>query len=145
MLKERINEDLISYIKSNNKMKKTTLRTLKAEIKNEEISQLKELNDKEIESVISRLIKQYKESLEGYKTKNDLAAITETEEILAFLYEYMPEQLTEDNVKEIILSTIKDNGLEGKGNKGAVMKLIMPILKGKFDGTTINKLVDELL
>lgn len=145
MLKDIIKSDMIKYMKEKNKEAVTTIRMVNGAIKNKEIELKSELTDDEVISVLNREIKQYKESLEFATQKerqDEIDAITYSIQLLSG---YLPEQLTDEEANAIVVKLLTDNNITEKKQKGLAMKLVMPELKGKYDGSKINKLVDSML
>ena len=145
MLKQTLKDDTIKYMKSKDKVRLTTLRTLMAEVKYKEIDLKRELEEIELIGIIEKTIKQLNETLGYAKQSGKEDVIAETEIAIEMLSTYMPKQLTDDEAKAIILEVISQNGFKGKGDLGKVMKEIMPKLKGKYESKKINPLVTELL
>ena len=145
MLKQTLKADIIKYMKSRDKIRLTTLRTLMADVKYKELDLKRELDDNELVGIIEKTIKQLNETLVYAKQSEKAEIITETETSIEMLSVYMPKQFTDDEAKAIIAEVIAENGFKGKGDMGKVMKAIMPKLKGKYDGRKVNPLVNELL
>ena len=145
MLKQTLKDDIIKYMKSRDKIRLTTLRTLMADVKNKEMDSKREIEEIELIGIIEKTIKQLNETLSYAKQSDKTDIITETEISIEMLSVYMPKQLTDDEAKAIIAQVITENGFKGKGDMGKVMKAIMPKLKGKYDGKKVNPLVNELL
>ena len=144
---ENIDEKLIVAIKAKDKDRLTTLRQLKAVLQNEEILLKRELTKEEEITVVSREVKQTKEELEGFqKATGDYSeTIGRIEKRLDELQKFLPTQLTNEEVEEIVKETIASVGANGKGDMGKVMGAVMPRLKGKADGKVINQTVVRLL
>ncbi len=145
MLKQTLKEDIIKYMKSRDKVRLTTLRTLMADVKYKELDLKKELAEEELIGIIEKTIKQLNETLSYAKQSNNEDIIAETEISIEMLTVYMPTQLTDDEAKKIITDIILEHGFKGKGDIGKVMKAIMPKLKGKYESKKINPLVNQLL
>lgn len=145
MLKEKIKSDLMSSMKAKDKLKTTTIRTLKSEIEKKQIELKKELTDSQIGEIVVKLVKQYNESLDFAKKNGRQDLIDENESILKILGIYLPKQMTEEEVKSYIQKVIYEQDFSSMKDKGSLMKIIMPTLKGKFDGQKINNIVTELL
>lgn len=148
MILDRINEDYKNAVKEKNENKRQTLNMLKSAIKYREIelrTSNKELTEDEIISVIQKEIKKRKEAIELYEKggRNDLAQ-KEKEEI-AVLESYLPKQLSEDEIREIVKETINSVGATSPSDVGKVMKEVMPKVKGKADGNLVKKIVEEIL
>lgn len=144
-LSERLNEDMKQAMKSQDKFKLSVIRMVKASIKNLEIDQHKTLDDNEVLDVISREIKQRKDSLQEFKQagRDDLVQKLEAE--IAILMEYMPQQLSEEEIKVIVQQTIQEVGATSKADMGKVMGALMPKVKGRADGKLVNQLVQQSL
>ena len=146
---KKINEDLIVSMKSKEEgsdLRTTTLRMMKSSIKNAEIAKRGkgDLTEDDITGVLFTMVKQRKESAEQYEKANrkDLA-YKENKEI-NIIRKYLPEQMTPEELDEIIKSTIKDTGVAGAKEMGKLMKELMPKVKGKADGKLVNQRVKEI-
>jgi len=144
-LKNQIQDDLKSSMKSGNEIRRGVLRMLGAEIKNSEIVKKGALDDKEILEVILRSAKKRRDSIEQYKKggRNDLAEREEKE--LEILEKYLPEQMNEEEVRKMVQETIKEAGAVGASEFGKVMGVVMGKLKGKADGNLVGRIVKEEL
>jgi len=148
MLKQKIVEDLKLAMKAGDTIKRDTLRMLDSMVKNTEIEKMKKeegLTDEEVQAVISKAIKQRKDSVEQYNAggRPELAE-KETKEI-EILSAYMPAQMSEDQVREIVKTTISELGITSKAEMGKAMGPIMGKLKGQADGNLVRKIVEEEL
>lgn len=144
-LKEKLMNDMKQAMKDKNTELRDTIRLVNSLIKNEEIKLKTELPDEEVMKMISRELKQTKESLEAFQNANNTEKVTDLENRINILMSYMPKQLSEKEIKDIVSSIINNNGFEGKKDKGKLMKLLMPQVKGKADGKLINNIVEESL
>jgi uncharacterized protein YqeY len=144
-LGERLNEDMKQAMKSQDKFKLSVIRMVRSSIKNQEIDLKRTLDDNEVLDILSREIKQRKDSLQEFEKagRNDLVEGLQAE--LAILAEYQPQQLTEEEVKAIVQETIEQVGASSKADMGKVMTALMPKVKGRADGKTVNQLVQQLL
>ncbi|EIJ78924.1 hypothetical protein PB1_15239 [Bacillus methanolicus PB1] len=145
-LLERLNEDMKQAMKSKEKDKLTVIRMIKASLQNETIKLgKKELSEEEELTVLSREVKQPKDSLQEFEKagREDLVEKIRTE--LRFVEEYMPKQLSEEELLEIVKETISQTGAASKADMGKVMAAIMPKVKGRADGSLVNKLVQKHL
>ncbi len=144
---KKINDDLVASMKSKDELKTTTLRMIKSAVKNAEIAKRGkgDLTEEDVTGVLSTMVKQRKESVEQYQkaNRNDLAE-KESREI-SIIQEYLPKQLTPEELDEIIRTTIKDAGIAGPKDMGKLMKELMPKVKGKADGKLVNQRVKEIL
>ncbi|ASV68952.1 GatB/YqeY domain-containing protein [Cytobacillus sp. FSL W7-1323] len=144
-LLERLNEDMKQAMRNKEKDKLTVIRMIKASLQNEAIKEGKDLTEDQELTVLSREVKQRKDSLHEFDKagREDLVEKIRTE--LQYVELYMPEQLSDEEVSAIVKQTIADTGATSKAEMGKVMSAIMPKLKGKADGALINKLVQQHL
>ena len=145
-LQNKISEDLKSALKNQQKLRLSVLRMLQASIKNKiiEIGE-KELSDEQITAVVNSEIKKRRDSVAEFeKVRRQDAADAEKEEI-AILMDYMPEQLSEDEIAGLIDEAIAELGIESIKDLGKLMKSLMPRVKGRADGNLVNRLVREKL
>ncbi|NOU76051.1 GatB/YqeY domain-containing protein [Paenibacillus sp. LMG 31458] len=144
-LSDRLNEDMKQAMKSQDKFKLSVIRMVRSTIKNSEIELKRALDDNEVLDVLTREIKQRKDSLHEFTKagRDDLAESLKAE--LVILAEYMPQQLSEEEVKAIVQQTIQQIGASSKADMGKVMTALMPQVKGRADGKLINQLVQQLL
>ncbi|WP_010531033.1 GatB/YqeY domain-containing protein [Lentibacillus jeotgali] len=145
-LTEQLNQDMKQAMKSKEKDKLAIIRMLKASLQNESIKLgNKNLSEDEELTVLSRELKQRKDSLQEFKSagRDDLVDKLEVE--IDVIQAYMPQQLTEEELEEIVKATIKEVNAASKKDMGNVMSTIMPKVKGRADGAQINKLVQKHL
>jgi uncharacterized protein YqeY len=142
-LLELLNSDMKQAMRDKEKKKLSVIRMVKSALQNEGIQHGRDLTDDESLTVLTRELKQRKDSLQEYSKagRDDLAE--QAQEEIAILTTYMPEQLTEDDVRRIVNETISEVGASSKADMGKVMGAIMPKVKGKADGALVNKLVQE--
>ncbi len=144
MLKEQIDADLKAAMLAKDQLTLDTLRMLRARIKNEEIAKGKDFADEEIVAVIGSEVKKRKDSVTAYTEGNrpELAAKEQSE--ITVLQKYLPEQISEDEVRKIITETISGQTFQAS-DFGKAMALVMPKLKGRADGSLISKILKEKL
>lgn len=145
-LLDRLNDDMKQAMKNKEKEKLSVLRMLKAALQNEAIKLGKSpLSEDEELTVLSRELKQRKDSLQEFENagRSDLVEKVKTE--IEIVQSYMPTSLTEDELRELIEQTIKEVGASSKADMGKVMGAIMPKVKGRADGSLVNKLVQQQL
>jgi len=144
---KKINDDLVASMKNKDDLRTTTLRMMKSSIKNAEIAKRGkgELTEEDILSVLSSMVKQRKESAEQYQNagRNDLADKENRE--IEIIQEYLPKQLSAEEVDVIIKSTIQEAGISGTKDMGRLMKELMPKVKGRADGKLVSERVKEIL
>jgi uncharacterized protein YqeY len=144
-IKEQLNEDLKTAMKSHDDVTKNTVRLMKAALQNAEIEKRKELDDAGTAEILSRMTRQYRESITMYRDhgRDDRAVAEEAE--LAVVLRYMPEQLGAEEIMAMARQAAEDVGAAGPGDKGKLMGKLMPQLKGKADGSLVNTVVGSLL
>ena len=144
-LREQLESDIKDSMRSRNQSRLETLRFLKSQIQLVEKNQLKELDEAGLLDVVAKQVKERRESLTMFEQGNrpDLA---ERESIaLEILQEYLPEQLSQDELTNLIKKVIEEVGATTSSDKGKIMGRLMPQIKGKADGTQVNTIVTELL
>ncbi|MDI3494652.1 MAG: uncharacterized protein PWQ72_779 [Pseudothermotoga sp.] len=144
-LKERLAFDLKDAMKNRNEAKIRTVRLLMSAIKNFEVEKMAQATDEEIVQIMIKEAKKRIESIDMYKQagRNDL--VSEEQEELDIINSYLPEQMSEDEIRQLVMKIIRQNNLSSPKDLGAAMKLIMPQVKGKADGKLVNKIVKEYL
>lgn len=145
-LQEKISEDLAKAMKSGDKTRVDTLRMIRAQL----IEFSKRGADHNITpedeiSILTSAAKKRKEAIEEFRKANRLEMVEKEESELKIIQEYLPKQLTEEEIKEIIKKYITETGASGQKDFGKVMPLVMKVLKGKADGKLVQNLVKELL
>ena len=146
MLLERIDTDLKTAMKEKNTLRLETLRMLKAAIKNKEIEKkVKALNDEEIVEAIQKQIKQRRDSIAEFQKANRKDLIDKETREIQILELYLPQQLSEAELKGLIQEAIKATGATSKQDVGRIMKEVMPKIKGRADGKQINQVALSLL
>jgi uncharacterized protein YqeY len=144
-LQQRLMDDLKMAMKSGEKLRLSVIRMVRAKIKNAEIEKRDGLDDGEVLKVITRDVKQHKESITAFKDGNRPELAEKEEAELAILMEYMPQQMSRDEVVAIIKQVIEETGAAGPQDKGKVMGKIMAQVSGKADGKEVNQIVMDLL
>jgi len=147
-LKEKIIQDFKKAFKEKDQERKSTLEQVLSEIRNKEIELKKReegLSDEEMVEVVGRAIKQRKDAMEQYQ-KGDREDLYEKEKKeLEILLQYLPQQLSEEEIRREVIKTIDQLGAKGKEDFGKVMGVVMGKLKGKADGNLVKKVVEESL
>lgn len=161
MLKQQIQKDLVDGLKNKNELNVSVLRMLQAAIINKEkekrtklsktekdetkLVRLSELNDDEIIDVASSEIKKRKDAVEQYKLANRSELAEKEQKEIEILKKYLPEQLSEADLKKLIDKEIKKVGAASLKDMSRVMAQLMPKIKGKADGSMVSKLIKEKL
>jgi hypothetical protein len=132
-------------MKNKEKDKLVVIRMIKAAIQNERIKLGRDLSEEDELSVLSREVKQRKDSLHEFEKAGREDLVDKIRAELKHVEIYMPEQLSEEELAEIVKQTIADTGASSKKEMGKVMAALMPKVKGKADGSLVNKLVQQHL
>lgn len=140
-LAERLRADLNSARRDRDKPRMAVLTMTLSEIKNRQIEMGREPTDEDVTDVVGRAIKKRREAAEQIRAAGRTDLADKEEQEAALLMAYMPPQLSEADVRQLVKDAIAD----GAGNIGAVMGAIMPRVKGKFDGKETNRIVREEL
>ncbi|WP_410514461.1 GatB/YqeY domain-containing protein [Paenibacillus sp. BR2-3] len=144
-LSERLNEDMKQAMRDKDKFTLSTIRMIRSTIKYLEIDVKRTLDDNEVLDILSREIKQRKDALQEFEKagRDELAATTKAE--IEIIHKYLPEQLTEEEIKVIVQQTIQETGASSKSEMGKVMSALMPKVKGRADGKLVNQAVQQFL
>ena len=144
MLKETLKKDEIAAMKARDKAKVNVLRLVNAEIKAYEVNNREDISDENVIKIIEKSIKQNKEALEYAKQANNEEKIAEGNFAIEVLTPYLPKQLTDDEVNEMLKEIIA-SGNYTAADMGKIMKEIRPKVSGKLDRSKINPMVKALL
>jgi uncharacterized protein YqeY len=144
-LLDRLNQDIKQAMKNKDKERLTVMRMVKSSLQNEAIKFGKELSDDEELQVLTREMKQRKDSLHEFENAGRDDLVNNINNEVAVLNDYMPKQMSEEELKAVIQETIDQTGASSKADIGKVMGAIMPKIRGQADGTVVNRLVQQLL
>lgn len=144
-LKEKLMVDLKSSMKNKDSIRKNTITMIRAAIKQKEVDERIELDDQGVIEIISKQLKEKKNVIEDFKKGQRQDLVEQTEKEMEILLEYLPKQLSEDDIRKIVMETVKEVNASSMKDMGLVMKSVMPKVKGKADGNTVNKIVKEIL
>lgn len=145
MLRDELGTHLKEAMKARDQVRVGTLRMLIAAVKNTQVEKMHELDDDEVVDVASREAKRRRESIEAFRGagREDLATKEEAE--LAVLQAYLPDQLSGDALAALVDEAIAETGATGPKEMGAVMKALMPKIRGRADGGEVSSLVKQKL
>ncbi|MDB5052264.1 MAG: GatB/YqeY protein [Bacilli bacterium] len=144
-IKQQLTEDMKTAMRAKDRTLLGIIRMVKNEIDKREIDTRKELTDAEAIDAITSYKKVVNQQLEYAVQANDQERIDEFNNELEVVSSYLPKQLSEQEVEEVIQTLINANGFSGVKDKGNLMKLLMPEVKGKADGKLVSDLVAKLL
>lgn len=142
---ERLDQDMKQAMKDRAALKLSVIRMVKAALKNEEINQGRLLSDDEVLTILTRELKQRRESLHEFEKAGREELASKTREEIDVLSAYLPAQLSEDEIREIVREAIASINASSKKEMGKVMGAIMPKVKGRADGNLVQKIVSEEL
>ena len=140
-MKTKLDDDLKQAMRDRNAPRRDVIRLLRSAIRNEEIRVQKDLDDDAIVQVLSRQAQQRRDSIEAFTQGNreDLADKERAE--LEIIMGYMPQQLSSDEIAELVAQTIAEVGASGPGDMGKVMSAIMPQVRGRAEGREVSAAV----
>jgi uncharacterized protein len=144
-LNERITEAMKEAMRAKDSVRLNAIRLLRSAIKNREIEARQELDDQAVTSVLSSLVKQRRESAQVYRD-NDRIDMAEKEEAeIAILQEFLPTQLSEEEIRAIIEAAVAETGAASMKDMGKVMKIVSSQTLGRADGRVVSELVKARL
>lgn len=145
-LETQIDQDLTAAMKAQEGVRLSTLRLLKAALRNLAIEKRQEhLADADVLQVVSRQIKQRREAIEAYRKGNRTDLVSKEEAELAILTRYEPPQLSDHELQALVDAAIAGTGAAGPADQGKVMKQVMAQTQGRADGRRASQLVAERL
>ncbi len=146
MLEKKIYDDMKAAMKSAEQVRVSILRMVISEIKNKKIEVgVKDIPDNEVIQVIQKMAKQVNESIEKFKIGNREDLVVKEGKELLILEEYLPEQLSDDELETIINDSIVKTGATARKEMGIVMKDVLEKVSGRADGKIISRIVNEKL
>jgi uncharacterized protein YqeY len=145
VLKQKLTDDLKQAMRAGDKVRSLVIRLVMAAIKNAEKARQADLDDGDILGIIAKEVRQRHESIDAFKQGNRQDLVVHEEAELAILQEYLPKQMTRDEIIAEARKVIEEVGAQGPADKGKVMPRLIAQLKGKADGREINAVVTELL
>ncbi|EUJ26091.1 GatB/YqeY domain-containing protein [Listeria cornellensis] len=145
-LLDQLNEDMKQAMRAKEKEKLSVIRMLKAALQNEAIRLgTDDISPEDEITILSREMKQRRDSLAEFKKADRADLVEKLEDEMVIVQSYLPKQLSEEEVAEIVKVTIDEVGATSQADFGKVMAAVMPKLKGKTDGNVVNKFVKQYL
>jgi len=144
-LKEKLLSNMKEAMKSKDSVKLGTVRGVISAVKNQEIELKKELSEEEILTIVSREVKKRKEAAALYEKGNRPELKDKEIQEMKILQTYLPEQVSEKDLRRRIQEVISETGAEGMKDFGKIMKTLVPEFKGKADNSLIKELANEYL
>jgi hypothetical protein len=145
MLKQQIQDDMKSAMKSGNKSRLGTIRLIMAAVKQREVDERIELNDEQVLAVLDKMVKQRRDSITQYEQagRTDLADKESAE--IEVIQDYLPEALGDDAITALITEAITSTGASGMADMGKVMGQLKPKIQGRADMGAVSALVKQQL
>ena len=144
-LKDRLTNDLKEAMKNKEQVRKSVVTLIRAGIKQCEVDNRQELTDEDIISLISKQLKQRKDALSDFEKANRIDLIEQTNQEIAILENYLPEQLDDVELKEIITKVVEEVGATSMKDMGKIMDKTFSLVEGRADGKRINAMVKQIL
>jgi uncharacterized protein YqeY len=144
-LKERLQADLKTAMKEKDTFKRDVIRFVMSAIKQIEVDERKELTDADIEAILVKQIKQRNDAIEQFRSGGREDLVAQNEKELAILKSYLPEPMSEEEVKEILQTIIAETGAQGMKDMRKVMGAAKAKIGSRADGKTINQIAKSLL
>ncbi len=144
-LEERLVEEMKQAMKSNDKLRLSTIRMIRSTVKNKEIEQRSQLTDEGITKVIQGLVRKGEESIEQFRVGGRMDLVEKEEKEIEILKSFLPLPFSREEILRAIDQSIEETQASSLKDLGKVMKSVIPKLGGKADGKLINQLVKERL
>lgn len=144
-LKERLQEDWKQALKSKDKIKAGTISMARAAILLVEKTDGKQIDDEQVIEILAKEVKQRREAILEFKKGNRQDLVDDTENEIKILLSYLPQQLNEEEISEIVHKAVNEIGANSIKDMGKVMAAIMPKTKGKADGKLVSQIVKQYL
>jgi uncharacterized protein YqeY len=144
-LEERLVEEMKQAMKSNDKLRLSTIRMIRSALKNKEIELRKKLEDEDIVKVVQVMVRKGEESVEQFQAGGRMDLVEKEKREIEILKSFLPQPLIQEEILKIIDQSIQETQASSPKDIGKVMKSVIPKIGGKADGKLINQLVKERL
>jgi len=144
-LEERLLEEMKQAMKSNDKLRLSTIRMIRSSMKNKEIELRKKLEDEDVVKVIQVMVRKGEESVEQFQAGKRVDLVEKETKEIEILKSFLPQPLSQEEILKIIDQSVQETQAASLKDIGKVMKSVMPKIGGKADGKLINQLVKERL
>ncbi|MBQ1868027.1 GatB/YqeY domain-containing protein [Selenomonas sp.] len=144
-LKEQLTNDMKEAMKNHDKDRLAVIRMVRGAIRQQEIDGQKELGDEDVIAVLSKEVKMRKDSMEEFKKGGREDLVEKTQAEIDVLMPYLPAQLSEEEVRELVKAAVEQTGAATPKDMGKVMGALMPKVKGRADGKLVNTIVRSFL
>ena len=145
-LKQQFVSDYKEAMKAKDEVGKNTINMARAAIKQYEIDNREEIDEAGIIAIISKQVKMRKDAERDFEAGGRMDLVESTRAEIRILERYLPKQLSDEKIREIVETKAKELGVEsGKQNMGKLMKPVMSEIKGLADGNTVRKIIEDFL
>lgn len=144
-LKEQLTNDMKEAMKAHDKDRLAVIRMVRGAVRQQEIDGKKELGDEDVLAVISKEVKMRRDSIEEFRKGGREDLVEKTEAEIAVLMPYLPAQLSEEEIRGLVQAAVAQTGAASPKDMGKVMGVLMPKVKGRADGKTVNAIVRSML
>lgn len=144
-LKEQLTNDMKEAMKAHDKDRLAVIRMVRGAVRQQEIDGKKELGDEDVLAVISKEVKMRRDSIEEFRKGGREDLVEKTEAEIAVLMPYLPAQLSEEEIRGLVQAAVEQTGAASPKDMGKVMGVLMPKVKGRADGKTVNAIVRSML
>ncbi|MBE6086297.1 MULTISPECIES: GatB/YqeY domain-containing protein [Selenomonas] len=144
-LKEQLTADMKEAMKNKEKERLAVIRMVRGAIRQQEIDGQKELGEEDVIAVISKEVKMRRDSIEEFQKGGREDLVEKTQAEIDVLLPYLPAQLSEDEVRELVKAAVEQTGAATPKDMGKVMGVLMPKVKGRADGKMVNTIVKSFL
>ncbi|NLY21623.1 MAG: GatB/YqeY domain-containing protein [Tissierellia bacterium] len=143
-LQEQLMQELKTSMKNKDNVRKNAIILIRSAIKQTEVDERREVTEEDIIDIISKQYKEKKQVIEEFKRGNRSDLVEMTEREMDILLEFLPKQLSDEEVEEIVRETIEEVGATSMKDIGLIMKSVMPKVKGKADGNLVNQTIRKI-
>ena len=144
-IQERLSTDLKAAMREKSEPRRSTIRFIRAAVQNEEKEKRRPLQDEDVITVLSRMVRQHQESISAFGNANRLDLVEKEKSELAIVREYLPEQISDEELDSLVRNAINEADAKQQSDMGKVMKILMPKVQGKADGSRVSIIVKDLL
>ena len=144
-LKDQLMADMKEAMKAHDKDRLAVIRMVRGAVRQQEIDGKKELEDSDVIAVISKEVKMRRDSIEEFNKGGRQDLVEKTQAEIDILMPYLPAQLSEDEVRELVKAAVEATGAKTQKDMGKVMGKLMPKVKGRADGKMVNNIVRSML
>lgn len=144
-LKEQLTNDMKEAMKAHDKDRLAVIRMVRGAVRQQEIDGKKELGDEDVLAVVGKEVKMRRDSIEEFRKGGREDLVEKTEAEIAVLMPYLPAQLSEEEIRGLVQAAVKQTGAASPKDMGKVMGVLMPKVKGRADGKTVNAIVRSML